>query len=267
MNRASTAGRPAGRDSNQNQRTYNSPDVVFVYARRQGLQPPEARVRELLAPRLRQMAMLDIGVGGGRTAEHFLGQTAEYTAIDYCPRMVQAARRRFPASAAAFILADARQLDAFPDERFDFVLYSYNGLDYMGHQDRLRAMLEVRRVTRRGGLFCFSSHNLRAVPTHLWPPFQNPVHYLRELYHRAQLRLLNGRDTLQRTESKPYEVIRDMPRLLSYYVSPAEQLRQLDKAGFGGTRMFGLRHGAELPGVAEAERSTDPWIYYLCEAT
>jgi ubiquinone/menaquinone biosynthesis C-methylase UbiE len=255
------------RDLSRNQRTYNSPDVVFVYSRRRGLQAPEASVQALLAPQLPEMAMLDIGVGGGRTAEHFLGKVAEYIAIDYCPRMVQASRRRFPSWDEAFHVGDVRSMQAFPSGRFDFVLYSYNGLDYMGHTDRLRALGEIRRVMRPAGRFCFSSHNLRAVPVGLWPAARTkPADYLGELWLRARLKFLNRRETLDRTDSKPYQVIRDMPRLYTYYVSPTEQVRQLAEAGFGGVRIFDLHKGDELADVAAAERCPDPWLYYLCEA-
>lgn len=266
MDTNSTVERPGIRDINQNQRTYNSPDVVFLYSRRRGLQPPEARIRTLLTPQLQKLAMLDIGVGGGRTAEHFLGQVAEYCAIDYCPRMVQASRRRFPGSRKAFNVGDARQMHEFPAARFDFVLYSYNGIDYMGHADRLSALREIRRVTRRGGKFCFSSHNLRAVPSRLWPPLQSPIAYVRELLYRIRLQLLNHRDTFEGLDSKDHQLIRDLPRLLTYYVSASEQVQQLAEAEFGRVRIFGLRDGAELEDLGAAERSDDPWLYYLCEA-
>lgn len=267
MNQDVSVKRAAGRDINQNQRTYESPDVVLLYKYRRNLQPPEARVRSLLTPQLSQMAMLDIGVGGGRTAGHFLGQVADYVAIDYSPGMVEASRRRFPDWREAFRVGDVRSMNDFSDGRFDFVLYSFNGIDYMGHDDRLRALREIRRVMRPRGVFCFSSHNLRAVPSKLWPPLTlNPIVYLRELIYRARLQLLNRRETLEGLEDRDFQIIRDLPRLLTYYVSPAEQLRQLAEAGFGKARIFGLRDGAELAGAAHAERSDDAWHYYLCEA-
>lgn len=257
----------ASGQNRRNHRTYNSPDVVFIYARRRGLQPPESSVYTLLRPRLKQMAMLDIGVGGGRTTEHFLDQVSEYIAIDYCPRMVHASRRRFPAQNGAFQVGDVRAMTAFPSARFDFVLYSYNGIDYMGHRDRLRALGEIRRVMRSGGSFCFSSHNLRAVPQGLWPQKRSSAKsYLAELVYRARLRLLNPSDTFDTIHSQSYQIIRDLPRLLTYYISPAEQLRQLADAGFGAVRLFDLRGGRELANVEEAERAPDTWIYYLCEA-
>jgi len=72
--------------------------------------------------------------------------------------MVDAAKDRYPDR--EFRQVDARDLSAFADESFDFVLFSYNGLDCVGHADRLQVLAEVHRVVRPGGVFMFSSHNM-----------------------------------------------------------------------------------------------------------
>ncbi len=257
----------SGVDIDLNHRTYNSPDVVLSFVLRRALQAPEARIRSLLAHRLGQMTMLDVGVGGGRTTRHFIGAVSEYVAIDYSPRMVWACRRRFSQRRDSFLVGDARAMDLFPAGRFDFVLYSYNGIDYMDHGDRMRALAEIRRVTRSGGVVCLSSHNLRAVPASRWPPFTwNPLAYLGALKHRLLLRMLNKPEVLKTLAERSHQIIRDLPRTRTYYVSPVEQLRQLKAAGFSNVRIFGLRQGEEIGDVAQAERLPDPWLHYLCDA-
>jgi len=51
--------------------TYESPDIVALYARPDGLQKPEQTLLGQLGSSLGTMDMLDIGVGGGRTSRHF----------------------------------------------------------------------------------------------------------------------------------------------------------------------------------------------------
>ena len=53
-------------------------------------------------------------------------------------------------------------LSMFDSASFDFVLFSYNGIDTMSHVNRLRVFDEVFRLLVSGGLFAFSSHNLES---------------------------------------------------------------------------------------------------------
>ena len=48
----------------------------------------------------------------------------------------------------------------FEDSSFDFILFSFNGIDYMNHDERIRTLREIRRILKTGGYFCFSTHNL-----------------------------------------------------------------------------------------------------------
>lgn len=58
-----------------NLRTWKKQDID-EYAASTELQPPEKAILDRLRDQLRQMKMLDIGVGGGRTTMHF-AQAAE----------------------------------------------------------------------------------------------------------------------------------------------------------------------------------------------
>jgi ubiquinone/menaquinone biosynthesis C-methylase UbiE len=240
----------------RNQRTYNSRDVVWSFSLRSALQPPESTILALLEPHLPGARVLDVGVGGGRTALHLLPRAREYTGIDYAPRMVAACRRRFPQHSERFHLGDARCLDGHRSDAYDFVMFSYNGIDYLSHADRLAALMELRRVTRSGGWFCMSSHNIEVLDVRLPPqPFSFAA-----LTRALKLRMLNpGRDWTRRGA---YTMVRDMLRTVTYHVSATEQLSQLTAAGFVDVRVFD-RSGEQLT-LANAQGSKDEWLYYLC---
>ena len=72
------------------------------------LEAGEQRAVERIADVVRGAPILDIGVGGGRTAPLLREISADYRGIDYAPAMLAAARKRFPD--AAFLEMDARSL-------------------------------------------------------------------------------------------------------------------------------------------------------------
>jgi ubiquinone/menaquinone biosynthesis C-methylase UbiE len=147
-----------------NQSTWRDKDIVEEYARATELQAPERTILELLRDRLPRMKMLDIGVGGGRTTGHFAPLVKEYIGIGYSEEMIAACKRRhLDCTRVSFAVCDARAMRVFADETFDFILFSFNGIDYIPHQDRLQVFAEVRRVGRPGALFYFSTHNLQAL--------------------------------------------------------------------------------------------------------
>src|SRR4051812_33180631 len=93
--------------------------------------PPERTVLHLLRSSLPTMSMLDIGVGGGRTAMHFGGLAREYVGIDYSAAMVNACVARFAGTMERrrFARCDARDMSMFASASFDLVLFSFNGID------------------------------------------------------------------------------------------------------------------------------------------
>jgi len=176
--------------------------------------------------------MLDIGVGGGRTTVHFAPLVRNYIGVDFSEGMIRACRKRFPA--LPFEVADVRSLP-FADSTFDFILFSFNGLDYVPAGDRMRALREIHRVGRSGGRFCFSAHNL------LWLGRRSLRPWL--------IRRMNAPNVFEHDAA----VVQDgalMFGLSTYYVRPAAQIEQLREAGFGDVRIFGAAEG--------------PYLHYLC---
>jgi SAM-dependent methyltransferase len=239
-----------------NHGTYESQHAVDEYAGLIDLQPPERTILDLVAPALPNARMLDLGVGGGRTTVHFAPRARQYVGADYSEGMVAACHARFAGSPYRFSVADARFLP-FGDAAFDFVLFSFNGIDYVPHEGRQQILREIHRITTPGGRFAFSTHNLDNAPRLL---SLRPTVGVRTTLRRWALRRRNP--SLRTIMSRQWTILQDgalRGGLETYYVRREEQLRQLGNAGFTSPRVF------QLDGGVAQEGATDPWLYYLCD--
>ena len=150
------------RRGDRDRKTYEDPQIVSSYGRHRQLQAPEQTLLDELGPDLNRMDMLDLGVGAGRTAWHFAPRVSSYLGLDYARAMVERCQRDLPAY--RFIVGDASDLGFAADNSYDFVLFSYNGIDHLELPDRERALAEMKRVLRPGGIMAFSSHNANFLP-------------------------------------------------------------------------------------------------------
>ena len=254
----------------RNQNAYAALSLVRHYAQLGALQPAEQTVLNLLHDRLPGMKMLDIGVGGGRTTKHFAAIVADYIGIDYSAGMIAACQKRFATTAQAtvFEVCDARDLSRFQDNAFDFILFSFNGIDSLSHVDRLKVFQEVSRVGKPGGYFCFSSHNLQGFEQVFSFRKQftiNPFKTYVNLMMLAFLRCFNASTNLKQITAAAHIVVKDEShnfRLQTYYVRPQEQLSQLD--AFGKVSVYGWKSGLDITDDRELLANTDLWLYYLC---
>jgi SAM-dependent methyltransferase len=135
--------------------------------------PGERAALLRVAERARGGRILDVGVGTGRTTSLLRLLSDAYVGIDYAPAMVAAARSRHPG--LDLRQDDARTLDSCADASFDLVLFSYNGIDAVDHDDRQRVLSSFGRVLRPGGLLVYSTLNVdgpvaRERPWRLYPP-------------------------------------------------------------------------------------------------
>ena len=139
---------------------YSDPEVAELYAGMTDLTPSEQLLFDAcLHP---GMAILDLGVGGGRTVSYLSQIASHYVGIDYSQEMIRVCRRRFPH--LQFEVTDAADLSRFADASFDSVVFSFNGLDNLApDEERKRCLQECYRVLRTGGVFIFSSHNPRSL--------------------------------------------------------------------------------------------------------
>jgi ubiquinone/menaquinone biosynthesis C-methylase UbiE len=256
--------------ADRNHQTYTSLDIVKYYTQLVTLQPAEATVLQLLQPQLGEMKMLDIGVGGGRTTQHFEKVVAEYIGIDYSQNMINYCQKRFSAdpNRTTFQVCDARDLSRFTDNYFDFILFSFNGIDYISDADRLKVFAEVKRVGKPGGYFYFSSHNLSGLEREfdLKQQFSlNPLKTYVNLVMFAFLHLFNLPIDLKQIETSAYLILKDEShnfRLNTYYIRPQAQLARL-KPYFHDLKVYSWQTGLELT-ENEMHHHPDMWLYYLC---
>jgi SAM-dependent methyltransferase len=183
-----------------NQVVWANPHAVREYGAARGFSDRgEEAVYAHLAARMRQEAVLDIGVGGGRTVELLAPLAQKYVALDYAPSMVEACRQRFPRVDVS--VGDARDLSRFADETFGLVTFSFNGIDAVDHASRKSVLREVQRVLKPNGLFWFSTLNIAGMGLRLrpwlpeWPTHNGkPVRYALEtarMLARMPKRILN----------------------------------------------------------------------------
>jgi ubiquinone/menaquinone biosynthesis C-methylase UbiE len=255
--------------NDNNQKTYTSSGVVQHYAQLSALQPAEATVLKLLQTQLGSMKMLDIGVGGGRTTQHFSKFAAEYMGIDYSANMIAACQKRFSASSdtTLFQVCDARDMSRFKDNSFDFILFSFNGIDYISHAERLQVFKEIQRVGKSGGYFYFSSHNLTGFEQEFDFKQQISFNLLKtyiNLVMSALLHIFNFPTTLKQLKISAYSILKDEShnfRLKTYYIRPQEQIDQL-RSHFSNVKVYSWKNGLEITGD-EMHRHSDMWLYYL----
>lgn len=233
-------GRDATEASESNRNVYEQQSIVLQYATDTYLTPAEIQLLAKFGDDIAGKRVLDLGVGGGRTTSYLAERSASYVGVDSSEAMVRACRERYPH--LDFQQGDARGLSQFGDGEFDFILFSFNGIDYVGHEDRARILREVARVLRAGGVLVFSSHNLASVPsgTLLHRVFDvaisaNPLRTVKSIA-RAAINLTNYlRNARGQQRTADHAILVDPAHgfvLRTYYVTAEEQQRQIEAAGF-----------------------------------
>jgi SAM-dependent methyltransferase len=224
---------------------YGDPEVVEEFLNMDYLLPPEQAVLNALSGWLQGKSVLDVGVGAGRTTTPFATLAGRYLGIDYSEAMVEACRGRFVGNAGwEFRCHDARRVTEL-GRPWDFVQFSFNGIDHLGQPDRIRFFRDIRSMLEPGGYFSFSSHNLRALPSVYKLHMSKGSGFREKAYALAAWVLVRACNPPRwRLSGRPFAFINDGAlgfAVRGYHGTLAEDLRQLEAAAL-----------------------TDSWLTYLC---
>ena len=111
----------------------------------------EAEVQALAAARLAGCPeggeLLDVPCGFGRHSVPLAGAGYKVTGVDRSSALLEEARRR--GYGLSFVQADYRQLP-FADDSFDAALNLFTSLGYLGDDEDVKVLAEIRRVLRPG---------------------------------------------------------------------------------------------------------------------
>jgi SAM-dependent methyltransferase len=241
----------------ENRRIYRAPTTVAAYAEQDGLTGIEEQLFEAYVREGDEV--LDIGVGGGRTAGYLSGRASRYLGIDYSEPMIDACRRRFPH--CEFRVMDASDLSQIEDASFDVAVFSFNGLGYIHPNERRgQCLREIGRVLKPDGILIFSLHNARSL-------FLRPTRAGREI-HKTLVGLFlsalaNIRRFGQRIVTRSFWLGSGYVRtnihggLAFYLASPSVVASELGAAGF---RLLAIE--AE-DADRRPSRFVTRWYYYV----
>jgi len=249
-------------------RFYNEKRVK-EYARRNFLCPPEQRIIEKFSELWREWALLDIGVGGGRTTRHFAPLVRRYVGLDYVPEMVDTCQRNFLSGYenCEFRVGDVRRLNGIDDEEFNFLLFSYNGLGEVPSIDQEVALREMRRVIKKGGFLFFSQMNLLWVPDLFRFKFaKRPDRCMRQIRNTLRLRKRNPdwRKISAEKQAILFHYVYDLtqPQL---FIEPRYQAEKLELIGLSKIQIY-LNSTGELWDMRNNEAiKHEPYVYYLAQ--
>ena len=245
--------------------TYSSNDGVKSYINTT-LQAPEVSILVKYKNLYFNKKILDIGCGAGRTSFYLQNFTNDYLGVDYSKSMIEFCENNF--KNLDFQHYDARDLSGFSDESFDFILFSYNGIDYISHHDRIKAFKEINRVLKKGGSFIFSTHNRNYKDIITKPRLHlslNPKKLIINILAFLTQYSNHKKNKAEQIYEDEYAIINDSGNnfsLLTYYIDKDKQSRQLSDNNFKLLEMFGM-DGKTI--TENSHDSENAWIYFVAQ--
>jgi SAM-dependent methyltransferase len=258
-------GNIAPRQDEVNDAVYNAPGAYRYYLSK-SLSPAEVVCLFKYQPHIYQKDVLDIGVGAGRTTRYLAPVARRYEAVDYSSVMVGYMEEALPQISVR--QANFRDLAAFDDESFDFILATDNVIDALSHQDRLRALSEAHRVLRRSGVLAFSAHNIHYKKAFSGPQFSwssNPLRFAASCANYLLSQWNHHRVGPLRTTTPEYALINDPGHryaCLHYYAARSTVCRQLASVGLRLIEAFGTGGQVMPEGKDDSENSS---LLYVAE--
>lgn len=268
------ASPPASSRSESNRREYRRHQTVELIRARSGwIDIGERILVNRIADEVRSQAILDVGVGGGRTAWMLRPISRDYVAVDYSPEMVEACRYEYPGLDVRE--CDARDLSIFADGAFALVVFSFNGIDVLDHVGRLQALAEMHRVLRLGGLMLYSTLNkngslygyrpwtrrqasaTRIIRILFHIPLSLPRYWREHRNWRRQKQFEEDHASWAICAAGAYEF-----RILAHFTLPSTEQQALGSIGFAVEETLGC-DGHPI----EDDSTTAPYFYLLARKT
>jgi ubiquinone/menaquinone biosynthesis C-methylase UbiE len=246
-----------------NRKKYESKNVVSSYIK-MTLQNPEVMILVKHRESIVNKHILDIGCGSGRTTAILKNLSSGYIGIDYSMTMIESCRERF--KDVSFARGDVREMSEFRDDEFDFIMFSFNGLDSINHKDRLQGLREIHRVLKLDGLFAFSSHNRNhryAISRPKMTLSMAPCKQVEQFKKFVKSLINHIRNRNHQVFEDEYAIINDIAHnyaMLTYYIDKENQVKQLEDMGFETVEMYDTLGNMLNPDSDDADSA---WIYYV----
>jgi ubiquinone/menaquinone biosynthesis C-methylase UbiE len=250
-----------------NQQAYSSADTVAEYAGHSGLQKGEMSIVQQFGSKISGGRVLDIGIGAGRTSEHLIPMAKEYIGLDFSKPFVEYCQKKFADKKNATIqYGDARNIDFLPDHSFDFVLFSFNGIDCVDYDGRQQILSEFSRLIKDDGILSYSFHNKGNIDKlYSFQLPRNPLKYIWEWQRMHQVKTINGDKEIYK--SKDWFIIKDGCENFTtdiFYADPLYEMRSLQKVGFNTFFFHDSVSGQQL-NISDVQKANGPWIYITAQ--
>lgn len=243
---------------------YNQKNIVDSYRKSRFLFKAEKLIFESLQNELANGTVLDMGIGGGRTTEYLADKCHKYIGIDYAKNMVSACQQSFPNLDLRTL--DATNLLGIENESVDICLFSFNGIDCVSLEQRIKILKETHRVLKNGGKFIFSFHNSLAITriAKIQFPF-NPLNWLGELNRYRNIHAKN--ENIARLQKLDYCYLFDGAENFKskiLYATPKFQFTMLQNNQLSIKHIYEVTSGKQLT-YEQALTNKSYWLYLVCE--
>lgn len=207
---------------------YNRPEIAAGYGQQEYITPCE---RLFFDAHIKPgMAVLDIGVGGGRTSPYLAGNASRYVGIDYAPAVLQICREKYPQW--EYLKCSATDLAPFQNGSFDAVVIANTmECDLFPDENRWRCFQECHRVLREGGFLIFSSLNPRAILARQQESDGTGKRVLMAV-RRSARRVFSYGTKAPFWRGEGYMMVNYGEKLITHFWTPKKAVAELGQCGF-----------------------------------
>lgn len=252
---------------NKNQLAYSENTLLKKYSDSVKLQISEKVIFETYENKISTGNVLDIGIGAGRTTIHLSKIAKNYTGIDFSQLFVDYCKKLFAEKSNVNIeFGDARNLNSFTNQSFDFILFSFNGIDCVDFEGRAMILAEFKRLLKSDGILCFSFHNKYNIDKlYSFQTPKNPFKYWDEWKRKNRVALENGKK--EQFITQDWFILKDGAdnfKVDCLYIDALYQKKCLQNIGFNHFTFFDSISGKVL-NECELQQTDTPWIYVCAQ--